>query len=76
MWKNIKDFIVIVLLFVSALGISCLVLQNFGIIPSVQKVHVVNTVDADVRGAVEIDGKVNVAEPVETYIVGGNVGVW
>jgi len=54
------------ILIVIAVGIWVIVLQNAGIINTIQKVRVVNTVDADVSGSVDID---NINNMVDVNIV-------
>ena len=44
-----------------AIGIWAIVLQNAGVIPTNQNVKVVNTVDAYVRGSVNVDNTVEVS---------------
>lgn len=44
-----------------AIGIWAIVLQNAGVIPTNQNVKVVNTVDAYVRGSVDVDNTVDVS---------------
>lgn len=44
-----------------AIGIWAIVLQNAGVIPTNQNVKVVNTVDAYVRGSVDVDNTVEVS---------------
>lgn len=54
--KSLQNFI----LSVTAIGIWAIVLQNAGIIPTNQNVSVVNTVDADVSGKIEVGNTVDI----------------
>ena len=47
-------------LILSVIGIWAIVLQNAGIIPTNQNVSVVNTVDADVSGRIEVGNTVDI----------------
>jgi hypothetical protein len=49
-----------IILIVIAFGIWAIVLQNAGLISTTQKVKVVNTIDADVSGNVEVDNTVDI----------------
>jgi hypothetical protein len=72
--KNISLKAILVII---GVGIWAIVLQNAGIIPTSQKVHVVNTVDtyvnggnidADVNGYVDVSGSVSVDNEVDINI--------
>jgi multidrug efflux pump subunit AcrA (membrane-fusion protein) len=77
MGKLFKDILIIVLLLVSALGILCLVLQNFGIIPIAPSVQVVNEVSTYINGgSVDVNGTVDVGNTVDVYVEGGQVATW
>lgn len=56
------------ILIVIAIGIWAIVLQNAGVIPTNQNVKVVNEVDAYVRGSVDVDGSVSVANTVDVNL--------
>lgn len=73
------------LLWIIAIGIWLIVLQNLGIIPIEQKVAIPSTVDAyvvntvDVQGYVDVGNTVDVMGTVEvdnTVRVTGTVDVW
>ena len=73
------------LLWIIAIGIWMIVLQNLGIIPIEQKVAIPSTVDAyvvntvDVQGNVDVENTVDVMGTVEvdnTVRVTGTVDVW
>lgn len=57
--KN-KNLSLKTILIIIGVGIWAIVLQNAGIIPTNQKVRVVNRVDAYVSGSVSIDNEVDV----------------
>jgi hypothetical protein len=54
------------ILFIIAIGIWAIVLQNAGVIPTSQNVNVVNSVDVD--GSVRVSGNVNVDNTVDINI--------
>jgi|AntRauTorckE5430_2_1112549.scaffolds.fasta_scaffold53572_2 hypothetical protein len=49
-----------IILSIIAIGIWAIFLQNAGIISTNQNVRVVNTIDADISGSVEIDNTVDI----------------
>ena len=49
-----------IILAIIAIGIWAIFLQNAGVISTNQNVRVVNTIDADVSGSVEIDNTVDI----------------
>jgi hypothetical protein len=49
-----------IILSIIAIGIWAIFLQNAGVISTNQNVRVVNTIDADVSGSVEIDNTVDI----------------
>ncbi len=58
-----------VILFVIAIGIWAIVLQNAGVIPTNQNVRVVNTVDTYVNGGdIDVSGSVSVDNEVDINI--------
>ena len=61
-----------------ALGIWVIVLQNAGVIPTNQNVKVVNTVDAKVRGSVDVENEVEVSGNVDVNLeaINGNSNVF
>jgi len=56
------------ILIIIAIGIWAIVLQNAGIIPTDQRVKVMNEVNAYVRGRVDVNGSVNVDNTVSVSI--------
>lgn len=56
------------ILIIIAVGIWINVLQNAGIIPTNQNVKVINEVDANVRGRVDVNGSVSVNNTVSVSI--------
>lgn len=57
----------IILIFI-AIGTWAIVLQNAGIIPTKQNVKVVNTIDANVSGRVNVSGSVGIDNTVDINI--------
>ena len=63
-----KNYLLKSILIFIAVGIWALVLQNAGVIPTNQNVKVVNEIDANVRGSVEVGGTVSVGNTVDVNI--------
>ena len=85
MKTELNNLLTTILLLVLSLGVVCLVLQNFGIIPTTQRVFVVNEIEASIDGGhidyinggeINVSGSVDVDNTVDAYIVGGEVGIW
>jgi hypothetical protein len=55
-----KNLLQNIILSIIAVAVWAIVLQNAGIISTNQNVRVVNTIDADISGSVEIDNTVDV----------------
>jgi len=60
MINNLKNSSIKIILITISIGIWVIALQNMGIIPMNQNVKVINTIEADVSGKVDIGNSVNV----------------